>query len=154
MLRFIWFSDPSNLDSEIQHFRFTRLVFGLRPSPAILGSILAHHLNSYADLYPEIAKMIEGSLDDLISGCENESKAFEIYQSSKCILAEGSFNLRKWHSNSSELLDRIHQAEAGDGINRHSKDDKKPKSTTEEVCASLRHLQKGRRCSLQTTNHT
>jgi hypothetical protein len=134
MLRFIWFSDPSNLDSEIQHFRFTRLVFGLRPSPAILGSILAHHLNSYADLYPEIIKMIEESLyvDDLISGCENESKAFEIYQSSKCILAEGSFNLRKWHSNSSELLDRIHQAEAGDGINQHSKDDKKPKSITEE----------------------
>jgi hypothetical protein len=44
MLRFVWFSDPSNLDSEIQHFRFTRLVFGLRPSPAILGSILTHHL--------------------------------------------------------------------------------------------------------------
>jgi hypothetical protein len=78
--------------------------------------------------------MIEESLyvDDLISGGENESKAFEIYQSSKCILAEGSFNLRKWHSNSRELLDRIHQAEAGDGINQHSKDDIKPKSITEE----------------------
>ena len=125
MLRFVWFSDPSNLDSEIQHFRFTRLVVGLRTFPAILGSILAHHLNSYTDLYPELIKMIEESLyvDDLISGGENESKAFEIYQSSKCILAEGSFNLRKWHSNSRELLDRIHQAEAGDGINQHSKDD-------------------------------
>jgi hypothetical protein len=78
--------------------------------------------------------MIQESLyvDDLISGGENESKAFEIYQSSKCILAEGSFNLRKWHSNSREFLDRIHQAEAGDGINQHSKDNIKLKSITEE----------------------
>ena len=125
MLRFIWISDPSNLDSDILHFRFTRLVFGLRPSPAILGSILAHHLNSYTDLYPELIQMIEESLyvDDLISGGENESKAFEIYQYSKCILAEGNFILRKWHSNSRKLLDRIHQAEAGDEINQHSNDD-------------------------------
>jgi hypothetical protein len=61
--------------------------------------------------------MIEESLymDDLISSGENESKAFEIYQ-----------------SNSRELLDRIHQAEAGDEINQHSKDDIKLKSITEE----------------------
>ena len=134
MLRFVWFSDPSNIDSEILHLRFTRLVFGLRPSPAILGSILAHHLNSYTDLYPELIKRIEESLyvDDLISGGENEWKAFELYQSSKRILAEGNFNLRKWHMNSRSLLDRIHHTEAGDEMNQQSKDDIKPNSITEE----------------------
>ena len=37
VLRFLWFQDPTKLDSPILHFRFTRVVFGLRPSPAILG---------------------------------------------------------------------------------------------------------------------
>lgn len=40
MLRFLWFKDPGDLNSEIQHLRFTRLVFGLRPSQAILGSTI------------------------------------------------------------------------------------------------------------------
>ena len=35
MLRFFWFKDPGDLKSEIEHSRFTRLLFGLRPSPAI-----------------------------------------------------------------------------------------------------------------------
>ena len=31
VLRFLWFKEPCNPDSEVTHFRFTRLVFGLRP---------------------------------------------------------------------------------------------------------------------------
>jgi len=31
MLRFLWLKDPLKVDSEIVQFRFTRLVFGLRP---------------------------------------------------------------------------------------------------------------------------
>ena len=46
MLRFLWFKDPGDLNSEIEHLRFTRLVFGLRPSPAILGSTIRHHLDA------------------------------------------------------------------------------------------------------------
>ena len=46
MLRFLWFKDPGDLNSEIEHLRFTRLVFGLRLSPAILGSTIRHHLDA------------------------------------------------------------------------------------------------------------
>ena len=38
MLRFLWLEDPDDLNFEIVHLRFTCLVFGLRPSPAILAS--------------------------------------------------------------------------------------------------------------------
>ena len=37
MLRFLWFKEPNDLNSELVHYRFARLVFGLRPSPAILS---------------------------------------------------------------------------------------------------------------------
>ena len=37
-LRFLWFDNPKSEDPKIVHLKFTRLVFGLRPSPAILGA--------------------------------------------------------------------------------------------------------------------
>ena len=37
LLRFLWLKEPGNVNSEVCHFRFTRLVFGLRPSPAVFG---------------------------------------------------------------------------------------------------------------------
>ena len=47
VLRFLWFKDRHDADSEILSLRFTRLVFGLHPSPAILGSVISHYLNKY-----------------------------------------------------------------------------------------------------------
>lgn len=113
MLRFLWFEDPPNLNSEISHFRFTRLVFGLRPSPAILGSTIAHHLDLHKNIHPELVKQIEDSLyvDDLVTGAEDEAKALHVYQTSKKVMAEGSFNLRKWHSNSPKLLKKLNEIE-------------------------------------------
>ena len=40
-------SDPSKADSQIIQLHFTRVVFGLRPSPAILGAVILHHLDKY-----------------------------------------------------------------------------------------------------------
>ena len=47
MLRFLWMKDPLKVDSEIIQFRFTRIAFGLRPSPAILGAVISLHLAKY-----------------------------------------------------------------------------------------------------------
>lgn len=46
-LRFLWLHDPFDCHSETLHFHFTRLVFGLRPTPAILGAVITHHLEKY-----------------------------------------------------------------------------------------------------------
>ena len=43
-LQFLWLQDPFDPRSNVQHFSFTRLVFGFRLSPAILGSVVTHHL--------------------------------------------------------------------------------------------------------------
>ena len=36
--------------SDVIHLRFTRLVFGLHPSPAILGAVSVHHLSKYREI--------------------------------------------------------------------------------------------------------
>ena len=43
-LRFLWLRNPDCFKPEIVQYRFTRLVFGLRPSSAILGAAILHHL--------------------------------------------------------------------------------------------------------------
>ena len=66
MLRFLCFKNPVKLNSEIQHLRFTRLVFGLGPSPAILSSPIWHHLDAQVhvskEFKTELAKRLKNSL--------------------------------------------------------------------------------------------
>ena len=90
------------------------MVFGLRPSPAILGAVISHHLEQYHSEEPELVKLIESSLyvDDLVCGAEDEDKAFEYYTKSKAILFKAGMNLRKWNSNSNKLMKRIQSNES------------------------------------------
>ena len=74
MLRFLWLKDPLAEKPEINEYRFNRLVFGLRPSPSILGETIAHHLNLYKQSEPEMYELLRKSLyvDDLLTGEEND----------------------------------------------------------------------------------
>ena len=114
MLRFLWLEEPSNPNSKLIHLRFTRFVFGLHSSPAILGAVLSHHLEMHKTEEPELVALIESSLyvDDLICGAEDEAQAFKCYSKSKNILAKAGMNLGKWNSNSTELMKRIPIAES------------------------------------------
>lgn len=115
MLRFLWLKDPKDLNSEIAHFRFTRLVFGLRPSPAILASTIRHHLDALVseEFKPEFIEALKNSLyvDDLVTGEENEAKTMDLYLKSKSVMQRGGFNLRKWKTNSKVVQDAINRAD-------------------------------------------
>ena len=115
VLRFLWYKDPHDPDSEIVRMRFARLVFGLRPSPAILGSVISHHLDKYQCQLREATQSIKNSfyVDDLISGGATIEEVFNIYSLAKRVMSEGGFNLRKWSSNSQRLMSKIIQAESG-----------------------------------------
>ena len=108
-LRFLWIKDTGKPQSELIHLRFTRLVFGLRPSPAVLGAVLNHHISKYLGHNSTIAEKLQMSLyvDDLVTSTPDIHSAYEFYLESRKIMAAGGMNLRKWHSNSSELLDKI-----------------------------------------------
>lgn len=42
---------------------------------------------------------------------QNDEAAFSVYKKAKHIMSEGGFNLRKWHTNSKELRERIDDVE-------------------------------------------
>ena len=103
-------------------FKFTRLVFGLKPSLAVLGAVIVHHVNKYHSQYPELVSLIEDSLyvDDLVTGAGSKDEAFDVYLNCKHLMKEGGFNLRKWKSNSLTLMKRIETVEVGNDINTSS----------------------------------
>ena len=45
VLRYLWLMQQGITTSDVAHFHFTGLVFGLRPSPAILSAIIEHHIS-------------------------------------------------------------------------------------------------------------
>ena len=44
MLKFLWFDDIARDHPTLKEYQFRRLPFGLTPSPAILSTIICHHL--------------------------------------------------------------------------------------------------------------
>ena len=98
----------TKMDSPILHFCFNCVVFGLRPSPAILGAVIPHHLDKYSSEHPRLIEQIRSGLyvDDLITGTDSVDSTFQIYLKSKQIMKEGGLhvNFRKWNTNFQELL--------------------------------------------------
>ena len=101
-LRFLWLKSVESGLSEVVVYRFCRLVFGLKPSPAILGAAIKHHLSKYSTSKPETTKVLENDLyvDDLATGTGSEDNTMRLYKSAKEVMNQGGFNLRKWNSNS------------------------------------------------------
>ena len=102
MLWFLWLKDPYVVNSEVIQLRFCRLVFGLRPSPSILGATLTHHLDAHRDSHVELVELIKKSLyvDNLLTGADNVQEGFELYQDSKELMAKGAFN----YENGTQIL--------------------------------------------------
>ena len=46
-LRFLWFENAAQSQMDIVQYRYKRLVFGLKPSPAILGLVLTASLSAF-----------------------------------------------------------------------------------------------------------
>ena len=112
MLCFLWLKSPHDVESEVLELRFTHPVFGLRLSPAILGCMISNHLDKYQSRHPEVIQSIKNSfyIDDLISGGDTVEEAFNTYLVANKAMSGGGFNLRKWNSNSPELISRITSA--------------------------------------------
>ena len=108
-LRFLWVDDINKEEPSMVVFRFCRVVFGVNSSPFLLSATLRHHIESYMMGEPEFVKRVleDFYVDDFISGSDSDEKAFALYQKVKTRLEVASFKLRKWSSNSEDLLEKI-----------------------------------------------
>ena len=93
--------------------RFARVVFGGNSSPFILNATIRHHLNTCLPVDSPLARELLKSLyvDDYVSGDGDVDSAFILSKKIKLCLKSGGFNMRKWNSNSEELLKALQEDE-------------------------------------------
>ena len=113
VLRFLWVKDAMGSPSEIVVMRFTRVMFGVSSSPFLLNATIDNHMEKFKSIDQPFVQKFRRSIyvDDLTAGSHNVESAFQFYLKSKLPLAEASFNLRKFDTNSPELRRRINDNE-------------------------------------------
>ncbi|GFX83801.1 integrase catalytic domain-containing protein [Trichonephila clavipes] len=81
--RFFW---TDNLNNEPYVLNFTRVLFGLRPSPYLLAATLKHHFKKYREQYPHTFELLNSSIyvDDLICGQNDVPDALRTTLGSAC----------------------------------------------------------------------
>lgn len=101
-LRFHW---RKSEHGKLEILRFTRALFGLAPSPFLLGGVIEAHLDTWEEREPEIVADHRRSLyvGDLLTGGQTTSHAQQRKEKAVQIFSDATFQLHKWHSNVKQL---------------------------------------------------
>ena len=93
-------------------FRFVVIVFGLNCLPNLLCATIITHMRQYSDINRDFVETFLRDLymDDNTSGTQNIDAALNYYIFARTLMLQGGFELRKWQSNSAELMKNIHEA--------------------------------------------
>ena len=103
--RFLWLKDTSNtnIENNIQIYRFCRVPFGVISSPFLLSATITYHLQKSDNRF---AKLLQRDIyvDNVITGVNTYEEAKLLYTEGKIVFAAASMNLREWASNSQEFM--------------------------------------------------
>ena len=104
--RFIWREDEQ---SNWKEFQMTRVTFGVAASPYLAVKTLQQASEDFGEDYPEAQWHLTHSfyVDDLLGGADTPQEALQLYENLCMILSKACFSLRKWRSNSTEVLKKI-----------------------------------------------
>ncbi|KAL6723514.1 hypothetical protein Aduo_018508 [Ancylostoma duodenale] len=107
--RCLWIRDISAplSDRNMVIYRFTRVTFGLKPSPFLLGATILEHLNHAEDR--EMADTIKNNVyvDNLLMTASTPDKALEHCEKARKLFAEINMNLREFRTKSNEVNDKL-----------------------------------------------
>ncbi|XP_061716635.1 uncharacterized protein LOC133524567 [Cydia pomonella] len=110
--RILW---RENTTQKVKEYKLNRVTFGVSTAPYLaVKSLIQVALDEGVD-FPLAASRVcqDFYMDDLMSGCQSEQEAIEIYHQMKTLLGKGGFELQKWSSNSKAMLEEIRESTAG-----------------------------------------
>ena len=122
-MRFLWFEDVFADDPIVVIYRFTRVLFGLICSPFLLNGTIEVHVTRPLIYDPEFIKKFLESLyvDDSNKGVNSKEEGIEFYKKAKSAMKDAGLDLRKWASNSKDLMRFINEAEGIDSTDEPMK---------------------------------
>ena len=108
-IAFLWVDDARDSNSNVDLYRFCRVLFGLNASRFLLNGTIRHHLATSAEADPKfVEKMVDSFyVDGLVSGDSTTDKAHDVCNKARARMANGGFRLRKWKTNDPKLKRRI-----------------------------------------------
>ena len=108
LVRCLWVDDPFSDRPTLLHYRYKRVIFGLKPSPFLLGATILHHLEKY-DPDSAAVRILRQKryVDDVIAGGDTADGLFGPVCDAKQICHEAGLPLGKFRSNSLELRQRL-----------------------------------------------
>ena len=111
-MRFLWVDDVQSKDPKLVVYRIARVCFGAVCSPFCLNAVVQHHILKFEN-DKEFVDNVKNSLycDDFVWGTKSEESAIALYKKLKDRFMQGGFNMRRWHSNSDEVLAKIEHLE-------------------------------------------
>ncbi|XP_047540908.1 uncharacterized protein LOC125073870 [Vanessa atalanta] len=106
--RILW---RSNDKVPIQHFKLLTLTFGTACAPYLAVKTLQTLALLEKDKFPVAAHITKNDyyVDDLMTGCETETEALQIYEEMTELMNTGGFEMQKWSSNSQRFVNYIEQ---------------------------------------------
>ncbi|KAJ8914346.1 hypothetical protein NQ315_011334 [Exocentrus adspersus] len=108
--RILWRFSP---DESISDFRLKRVTFGLSCSPYLANRTIIQLAKDEGLKFPLAADVLQNDIyvDDIVTGCNSLNEAITIRDQLINLLKLGGFELRKWASNSAELLCDLPESE-------------------------------------------
>ena len=87
-MRFLWLSDPTNPNSQLQVYRLKVVLFGATSLPFMLNVTLHHDLQQFES--PVAVDMLTNLyIDNVISDCNSHDQAIRYYQMARSNMSEG-----------------------------------------------------------------
>ena len=104
--RFVWRPDKTG---PILDYAMNRVTFGVTSSPYVAVRTLQQAAEDFSSPSSRSHWHIHNSfyVDDLLAGAEDEASAVQLFQDLRQVLAKGGFDLRKWRSSSTQVLQHI-----------------------------------------------
>lgn len=105
-LRFKWRESKSE---PVRTFRHKKVGMGVADSSFLADSCIRLHAEKFSKQYPIASRIIleDRYVDDVTTGADCPDSANSLVSSLSDMMAEGNFHLRKWMSNSPEVMERI-----------------------------------------------
>ena len=105
--RYLW--RDFDVHAPVRIFRMQRLTFGVSSSPFLAISVTRRLARDFQYKYPKAADEIKSNMyvDDYLGGAKDVESAIKKHIQLKDLMKEGGFELSKWTSNSTDVLNVI-----------------------------------------------
>ena len=104
--RFVWRASQSE---PLRDYRMNRITFGVAASSYAANMAVKQNAIDLVEQYPMAATVVHQSLyvDDVLTGADTVKEAVSLQRQLHDLFSSGGFTLRKWNSNSPDVLQHI-----------------------------------------------